>query len=66
MCREAIESMDKKSLCKAVLMLSGCVKAITELEKDLLAKTLIPVLQLCWARVCKILQSFASDEDDRC
>ena len=54
--------MDKRALCKAVLMLSGCVKALTELERELLAKTLIPVLQLCWPRVCRILQSFAGDE----
>lgn len=57
----SINSVDRDDLSKALLMLTGCVKALETLPFATLKPVLLPMISSVWPNLCKILEAKYQD-----
>jgi hypothetical protein len=60
---EDIQTVDKGQLLKALSMIIGVTKAVKDLEGDVLARTLLPMIQSVWEKIMSILQTRFNDKE---
>ena len=50
-----INQISREELIKALVMLSGCVKALDHLPATVLKQALLPMIESVWDNLCKLL-----------